>query len=105
MELHPVMNNTKWDELRLAMYKLGAHTPFQAKDMNGYYSPPDGEWFHHFRSGGYESIVYVDIIAQDHTHRQLIRNALKHIHLPGEETDRGFRVFGYAKPGQMIDYI
>ena len=105
MELHPVMNNTKWDELRLAMYRLDAHTPFQARDVNGYYSPPDGEWFYHFRAGGYESILYVDIIAQDTEHREMIRAALRRIRLPGKETDSGFRVFGYTERGQAVDYI
>ncbi|MGQ3214773.1 DUF6678 family protein [Shinella sp.] len=105
MELHPVMNNTKWDELRLAMYGLGSLTYFRAKDMNGYYSPPDAEWFHHFRTGGYETMVYVDIIAKDATHREAIRAALKRVHVPGDETELGFRVFGYTERGQAVDYI
>lgn len=37
--------------------------------------------------------------------REMIGAARKNIHLPGEETDRGFRVFGYAERGQAVDYI
>jgi hypothetical protein len=31
--------------------------------------------------------------------------ALTAIHLPGEETEDGFRVYGYALPGQTLDYL
>ena len=48
---------------------------------------------------------YVDIFANNALHRQQIASALKTIHLPGEETGDGFRVYGYALPGQAIDYL
>ena len=71
----------------------------------GYYSQSDAEWFYHFRDGGYDDIRYVDIFADSEAHREQIRSALKTIHLPGEETDDGFRVYGYALPGQTLDYL
>ena len=56
------MNNTKWDELRLAMYKLRERSPrFRTKDLTGYLSEWDREWFYHFRGSGYVSIEWVEI--------------------------------------------
>ena len=104
-ELHPVMNNTKWRELRDAMYAIESTTTYRIKRINGYYSDPDAEWFYHFQEGGYDDIRYVDIFARDRSHRQQIGNALRKIHLPAEETGDGFRVYGYALPGQTIDYL
>ncbi len=44
-----VMNDTKWDELRLAMYELEPSPAYRTKCWeNGYIPPWDGEWFHHF---------------------------------------------------------
>ena len=104
-ELHPVMNNTKWRELRAAMYAIRPAAKYRSMYINGHYSAVDSEWFYHFREGGYDNIQYVDIFAKDSLHRQRIANALKAIHLPGEETGDGFRVYGYALPGQVIDYL
>ncbi|WP_017264195.1 hypothetical protein [Sinorhizobium meliloti] len=77
----------------------------RCKDVNSHYSGGDQEQFHHFPSGGYASILYVDITADDPAHREAIRDALKAIHLPGEETETGFRVFGYGQKGQILDYL
>lgn len=102
---HSVMNNTKWDELRLAMHALDRRPLWRYKDVNGHYSGYHREWFLHFRSGDYASILYVDITADDPAHREAIRDALKAIHLPGEETESGFRVFGYGQKGQTLEYL
>ena len=72
---------------------------------DGYYSRADAEWFYHFRAGGYDDIQYVDIFVEGPSHQELIRSALEKLHLPGEETDDGFRVYGYALPGQTLDYL
>ncbi|MGX1163843.1 hypothetical protein AB7M16_000109 [Bradyrhizobium sp. USDA 372] len=45
-ELHPVMNDTKWRELRDAMYAIGSATIYRIMRVNGYYSNPDAEWFY-----------------------------------------------------------
>jgi hypothetical protein len=104
-EAHAVMNNTKWDELRLAMHEIERPTTYRCMTTTGHYSAPDAEWFYHFRAGGYDDIRYVDIFTDDPRHREQIGRALKRIHVPGEETEGGFRVYGYALPGQALDYI
>ena len=34
-----------------------------------------------------------------------VLRALKSIHVPGEKTEHGYRVFGYAEPGKAVDYF
>ena len=73
--------------------------------ITGCYSHADAEWFYHFRARGYGDIQHVDIFVESQPHRERIRSALKRIHLPGEETDDGFRVYGYELPGRALDYL
>lgn len=103
MTMTSAMNDTKWDELRLAMHSVGASWSTLA--TNGYKSQPDVDWYYHFRIGGYRSIVYVDIFAADAGHREAIRTVLQQVHVPGEETPEGFRVFGYLRAGQVAEYL
>jgi hypothetical protein len=101
----PAMNNTKWDELRLAMYALDPPPRWSTLATNGYQSQPDSEWFYHFRVGGYADILHVDIFADSPEHRRAIYAELKRIHVPGVETAEGFRVFGYVSTGEAVDFL
>jgi len=105
--LFPVMNNTKWDELRLAMHSLGDLRPrWRTKDLETGFIPEwDGDWFHHFRNGGYESIEWVDIRVKSPEQDQAVFGVLKSIHVPGQRTEEGYRVFGYAELGKAVNYI
>jgi hypothetical protein len=102
-----LMNDTKWDELRRGMYELGELTPkWRTRDvLKGFVSPWDLEWFYHFRNGGYDTIEWVDIATTTDEQRIAVRRVLRSIHVPGEEADYGFRVFGYAPPGQYVEYL
>ena len=102
-----VMNNTKWDELRLAMYGLGSDSPkWRTRDFeSGYICPWDGEWFYHFRVGGYATIDWCEIRVDSEKQRELVLDALKRIHVPGEATENGYRVFGYAPGDRSVDYL
>jgi hypothetical protein len=77
VELHPVMNATKWRELRDAMCAVGSVTTYRIMRISGYCSSPDAEWFYHFQEGGYEDIRYVDIFATDQSHREEVGSTLK----------------------------
>jgi len=103
----PLMNDSKWDELRLAMYTLGTLRPrWRTLDVeNGYLSPWDGEWFYHFRNGGYKSIKWVELAVETQEQRQAVLSELVKIHVPGEKTEDGFRVLGYAELGAEVNYI
>lgn len=103
--LSPAMNNTKWNELRLEMHALTPPPSWSTLSLNGYRSKPDREWFYHFREGEYETILHVDIQVDTPAQREHVRSALKKVHVPGEETTDGFRVFGYLQGGQAADFI
>jgi hypothetical protein len=105
--MHPVMNDTKWDKLRIAMYELGPLSPkWRTLDTeNGYLSPWDSEWYYHFRDGGYRTIQWVEIAVTTEAQRETVLSQLAKIHLPGEETESGFRIFGYVADGQVVDYL
>lgn len=102
---NPAMNNTKWDEVRLAMHALTPRPSWRTLSLDGYRSQPDREWFYHFREGGYESILHLDIQIDTPAQRQLVRAALRSVRVPGEETPEGFRVYGYLHVGQSADFI
>jgi hypothetical protein len=100
------MNSTKWDELRLAMYNLGDSRPlWRTKDLSGYVSPWDGEWFYHFRQGGYESIEWVEIQVLSPDQDAAVLALLRQVRLPGHRIEQGFRIYGYARDAVAIDYI
>jgi len=56
--MHPVMNNTKWEELRAAMLELGMPSPKWRTRIigSGVESGWDSEWFYHFKEGGYTDL-------------------------------------------------
>ena len=105
--MQPLMNDTKWDELRLAMYALGPLSPrWRTLDVeNGYLSDWDGEWFYHFRNGGYKFIKWVEIAIATPEQRHTVLTELAKVHVPGHCTETGFRVLGYGELGAEIDYL
>jgi hypothetical protein len=104
-QLNPVLNNTKWDELRLAMHGLDIVHRWRTKDVSGYVSPWDRDWFYRFRDAGYESIEWAEIEVQSPAQDSAILAILRQIHSPGHRTDQGFRVYGYMRDGEEVDYI
>jgi hypothetical protein len=105
--MNPLMNDTKWNELRLAMYQLRQHSPqWRTLDVeNGYLSEWDGEWFHHFQIGGYKTIEWCEIKITSRDQYDAVRDALEAVHVPGEQTEHGFKVIGYAQNGVAVDYL
>lgn len=104
--LVPLINDTRWAELRLAMLDIEPRPTWSSVSrQTGYRYDPDADWFYHFRIGPYSDLLLVDIATPDPEQRAAARVALKRIHLPGEETIGGFRVLGYALEGQAVDYI
>lgn len=72
---------------------------------SGYMSEWDREWFYHFRDRGYKSIQWVEIAVDTDEQRNAILRELVRIHVPGERTESGYRIVGYAEIGQAVDYI
>ncbi|MDN7240963.1 hypothetical protein QWY14_04135 [Planococcus sp. N028] len=101
-----VMNDTKWKELRAAMYNYPDNLQWRTKDIEtGYICPWDGDWFHHFKSGGYISIEWLKIKAETEELRKDLTAVLRNIHVPGEVILDVIRVYGYVKKGGFIDYL
>ena len=105
--MHPLMNDTKWDELRRAMYGLDRLAPrWRTSDVeSGYVSEWAREWFYHFRIGGYGSIRWAELAVDSDEQRDAVLKELVRIHVPGERTASGYRIFGYVETGQTVDYI
>ena len=100
------MNTTRWEELRRAMDALGESSPrWRTRDLSGYLSPWDGEWYYHFRDGGYEPIEWVEVQITSPTPEALVLAALQAVHVPGERTERGFRVVGYWTGAGRLNYL
>ena len=105
VEILPVMNDTKWNELRLAMHAMDQPPKWRVLSENGFYSPKDGDWYYHFSAGGYTDIIYADIFIGDVSQRGIVLALLQKINLPGIETPDGFRIFGYVAAGETVDYL
>ena len=107
IDLNRVMKNTKWDELRLAMYELGSLKPRWRTCCveNGYVCPWDREWFYHFRNGGYEIIEWVEIETTSVEQDKAVYKVLSEIHVPGEKFLNGYRFYGYVHSGEFAEYL
>ena len=106
-DLVSVMNNTKWRKLRAAMLDLRPLSPsyrilnVEYGDLTGW----DGEWLYHFNLPSYAFIEWLDLKPRNLSLRGVLHEALKRLHLPGEETPEGFKIFGYSRCGRPLDYI
>jgi hypothetical protein len=72
---------------------------------NGHLSDWDGEWFHHFRSGGYKFIKWVEIAVENAEQTRAVVTELARVHVPGTPTETGYRVLGYVELGIAVDYL
>ena len=105
--MYPVMNNTKWEELRAAMYELEKpSSKWRTRIVwSGFESGWDSEWFSHLKDGGYEDIEWVEISPATVEQAAMVLAALRAIHVPGIKTDAGFKVFGHLSEGVPCDYL
>jgi hypothetical protein len=105
--MHPVCNNTKWNELRHAMLHMpeGKTPRWKSKDLNGHVTAYfDGEWYYHFSLGGYKTIEYVDIQSQDIETDESVLMVIRKIGMAAVRQDKLiWRIFGYvADPSQAV---
>jgi hypothetical protein len=100
------MNNTKWDELRCSMHELPRRPRWRIRDVGtGHESAWDGDWYYHFRVGGYRSIEWVEIEATSPEELAALQAILARIHVPGTRSEFGFKIFGHIRPGLSVDYV
>lgn len=99
-----VLNYTKWEEIRIAMYSYKNQLRWRTKDVNnGYISNWDAEWYYHFRNGGYESIEWLEIQVKNEEEKKDVIYLLKKIKVPGEIVENSIFVFGYTDG--FVDYL
>lgn len=100
-----LMNDTKWKEIRTAMYNYPLTVQWRVKNIeSGYLSNWDSEWFYHFAEGGYDTIEWLEIKVDNEQMKNDIINILRKIHVPGEILKGSIKIYGYIKDG-FIDYI
>lgn len=104
--MSPVMNNTKWEELRLGMCGLNLLSPqFRVRNLrSGYVGEWDREWFHHFY-GRHEDDEWVEISVTSVAQREVVLRVLRSVHVPGVTTGTGFKIFGYVPLGTHVEYL
>lgn len=103
--LYSCMNNTKWNEIRLAMFGMESPPFWRITYLNGYESVVDGEWFYHFSEVGYLDIQYLDVLTNSAEQHATVGTILRAIHCPGMETSTGYRILGYADSASNVDYL
>lgn len=102
----PLMNNTKWNEVRIGMYGLGELSPrFRVRNLNsGHVSDWDGEWFYHF-VGRHEEDEWVEVAVTSAVQREAVLSILRAVGVPCVATEAGFKIFGYAPLGISVQYL
>lgn len=103
--LYSCMNNTKWNEIRVAMFSMESPPSWKITCLNGYESTADSEWFYHFSEGGYLDIQHLDILTNSVAQHAMVGTILRAIHLPGIEFKSGYRILGYADAVSNVDYL
>lgn len=101
MQLVPLLNDTKWEEIRVAMLELIPMPKWRTRDLeSGHESGWDREWHYHFSEGGYARIEWLEI-----EKRSDVLAALQVINVPGHVEDDTILVLGYCKPGEAVEYL
>lgn len=106
MNLHPVMNDTKWNEVRLAMHALGAVARWRTRDRHsGYVSHWDADSYYHFRTGGYDTIEWVEIRPDDGDRLPELVDILRHLGVPGRVDGTSITIYAYVAQGEVVDWL
>jgi hypothetical protein len=104
-EYQKLMNNTKWEEIRLAMHNYPLPIEWRTKDIeNSYICDWDSDWFYHFKLDGYKTIEWLEIKVVNDDIKNDIVTLLRKIHVAGEILKDSIKVYGYKKDG-FVDYL
>ncbi|MFC5476331.1 DUF6678 family protein [Paraherbaspirillum soli] len=101
-----LMNNTKWNEIRLAMNAICPSPQYRTQCIdNQYVSGWDHDWLYHFPIGGYDGIEWLEISCDTPQQKAAVLKALCTIHVPGKCSGNGCFVYGYGTVGSVINYL
>lgn len=100
------MNDTKWKEIQKAMYGLQKSPQWRTKSVrNNHVSGWDGEWFYHFSEHGFSDIEWLEIKIVSESQSSTVLSLLRLIHVPGEKTVNGYKIYGYIPAGKSVEYL
>ena len=98
LDLHRLMNDTKWEELRVAMYELEQSPKWRTCDVEtGFVSDWDGGWFSHFRADGYKTIRWVELLIESDQQHKEVLSELARIHVRVHDRARLRRGLGHVR--------
>lgn len=100
--MNSLMNNTKWGEIRVEMLNFPFNIFWRTKDLNGFISQWDSDWYYHFKEDGYKTIEWLELKTRSDIQMEVLK-VLKQIHVPGEIHKESIIIFGY-KQG-YIEYL
>jgi hypothetical protein len=97
--MHPVCNNTKWEELRKVMIELpdGRKPAWRTKALNGYIYGWDGDWTYHFKLGDHKDIEWCEIRSDQHNSVEQLLKSISSISMSGEVFGSIIRIYGYVQ--------
>jgi Family of unknown function (DUF6678) len=101
-----VMNNTKWQELRLGILQSNTRIWFRGKNLDSEaIGQWDCEWYHHFDLGGHEATEWYELRADTDEGKRAIEAVLRTYHIPVEMRDGIYRIYGYVDDTSDINYL
>jgi hypothetical protein len=95
-----VINDTKWRELCMAIYRMPSPPRFRIRDLlapAGHVSDWDGGWYHH--PYPYLTIEWMEIDPAGRADPGQVVQRLRQVGARFEERGQCFRVFGYTRIG------
>ncbi len=103
-ELHPVLNHTKWAELRTEMLSAPSeqHPQFRARSI---FAPPDfctswdGEFYYHVHP-----VADLEWMELQATSSDWLRDILRRHSIPYSLEEGVMRVWGYTRPGPQPEW-
>ncbi len=101
--MHPLMNNTKWDELCSMPYNVPRPLEWRFKDLKtGTISEWSTDWeVLSSLKKKWKDIEWFEI--KFHNNKSEIIEDLRKIHVPGTYDDNSVKIFGYSS--DFVDYI
>jgi len=97
--MYSVCNNTKWSELREAMLGIPEEQRPKRRSvvLDGFESDYDGEWYYHFRDGGYDELRHIDVKSPNDVIDAAVLLAIRKLHLAASRVGPNiWRIFGYV---------
>lgn len=98
-----VCNGSCWRQLRGLMLRLDPEDrpEFRSRCIeNGYVSPWDGEWFHHFSAGGWADLEWIELRGEAMRDPEVFGKIVS-IQFVGAFSGNNLRLYGYVKAGEF----